>query len=61
MQEPWSTTVPMRRFAKRMYVTDAQGKEIQEITNLPVADSINTAFNSVRTIECSVVAMHAKN
>ena len=54
LQKPWSTTVPMRRFARRMYVTDTQGKEVQEIENLPVADSINTAFNSVRTGKRSV-------
>lgn len=47
--KPWSTAVPLRRFAKRIYVTDDQGKEIQEIEKLPLADNINTAFNSVRT------------
>jgi len=52
--KPWSTTVPLRRFAKRIYVTDAKGKEVKEIENLPVADSINTAFNSVRTGKRSV-------
>ena len=54
LQQPWSTTVPISRFAKRMYVTDASGTELQQIEQLPVADSINTAFNSVRTGKRSV-------
>ena len=54
LKKPWSTTVPLRRFAKRIYVLDEYGKEVQEIETLPVADSINTAFNSVRTGKRSV-------
>ena len=31
LQKPWSTTVPLRRFAKRMYVTDAKGKRRRSV------------------------------
>jgi dipeptidyl aminopeptidase/acylaminoacyl peptidase len=45
---PYSTSLPLYRFPKRSFVLNPQGKEVLEVADLPLADRINTAFNSVR-------------
>lgn len=48
IHRPYSFTVPCGRFPKRVDVWTSDGKFVREICDLPLAENIPIAFNSVR-------------
>ncbi|KAE8723215.1 putative glutamyl endopeptidase [Hibiscus syriacus] len=48
IHRPYSFTVPCGRFPKKVDVWTADGKFVRELCDLPLADNIPIAFNSVR-------------
>jgi len=49
IHRPFSYTVPVYRFPKRIEVWDLDGHVVYEIADLPLADGVPIAFGSVRT------------
>ena len=49
LHKPFSYLVPAYRFPEKTVVMDATGGIVKEIADLPLAESIPTAFGSVRT------------
>jgi dipeptidyl aminopeptidase/acylaminoacyl peptidase len=54
IQRPYSYTVPVQRFPKRIEVWDLSGKVAYVVADVPLADQIPIAFGSVRTGRRSV-------
>jgi len=49
IHRPFSYTVPVYRFPKRVEVWDLDGNVVHEVADLPLAESVPIAFGSVRT------------
>jgi len=47
VHRPWSYTVPMGRFPRRIAIWDMTGKEIRQLADLPVQDEISPDFDAV--------------
>jgi dipeptidyl aminopeptidase/acylaminoacyl peptidase len=47
VHRPWSYTVPMGRFPRRIAIWDMTGKELRQLADLPVQDEISPDFDAV--------------